>query len=105
MGQLVNLNNIFIIVKIHVLRTWIFTYRSLILTFFLIFPDTLHTTVSFLNPRRQYQHNSLMSMHNPLHPGEILKELIINPLDITITDASVHLNVSRKHRGKLHKPL
>lgn len=37
-----------------------------------------------------------MSMYNPAHPGEILKELIITPLDLTITDVSAHLNVSRK---------
>ena len=42
-----------------------------------------------------------MSMHNPAHPGEILKELIINPLDLTITDASEHLNVSRKTLSKV----
>jgi len=35
-------------------------------------------------------------MHNPAHPGEILKELVISPLGLTITDASEHLNVSRK---------
>ena len=29
-----------------------------------------------------------MSMHNPAHPGEILKELVITPLELTITDAS-----------------
>ena len=42
-----------------------------------------------------------MSMHNPAHPGEILKELVINPLDLTITDASEHLNVSRKTLSKV----
>ena len=42
-----------------------------------------------------------MSMHNPAHPGEILKELLIDPLDLTITDASEHLNVSRKTLSKV----
>ncbi len=42
-----------------------------------------------------------MSMHNPAHPGEILKELIITPLELTITDASEHLNVSRKTLSKV----
>ena len=42
-----------------------------------------------------------MSMHNPAHPGEILKELVITPLEITITDASEHLNVSRKTLSKV----
>ncbi len=42
-----------------------------------------------------------MSMHNPAHPGEILKELVITPLELTITDASQHLNVSRKTLSKV----
>jgi len=42
-----------------------------------------------------------MSMHNPAHPGEILKELVIEPLELTITDASEHLNVSRKTLSKV----
>ena len=40
-------------------------------------------------------------MHNPAHPGEILKELVITPLELTITDASEHLNVSRKTLTKV----
>lgn len=42
-----------------------------------------------------------MSMHNPAHPGEILKELVITPLDLTITDVAEHLNVSRKTLSKV----
>ncbi len=42
-----------------------------------------------------------MSMHNPAHPGEVLKELVISPLGLTITDASEHLNVSRKTLSKV----
>lgn len=42
-----------------------------------------------------------MNMHDPAHPGEILKELIIIPLNLTITDVSVHLNVSRKTHSKI----
>ena len=42
-----------------------------------------------------------MSMHNPAHPGEILKELVITPLELTITDASEHLNVSRRTLSKI----
>ena len=42
-----------------------------------------------------------MSMHNPAHPGEILKELLIDPLNLTITDVSEHLNVSRKTISKV----
>lgn len=42
-----------------------------------------------------------MSMHNPAHPGEILKELIIEPLALTVTDVSAHLNISRKTLSKV----
>jgi addiction module HigA family antidote len=42
-----------------------------------------------------------MNMYNPAHPGEILKELVIEPLGLTITDVSEHLNVSRKTLSKV----
>lgn len=42
-----------------------------------------------------------MNMHNPAHPGEILKELVIVPLELTITDVSEHLNISRKTLSKV----
>lgn len=42
-----------------------------------------------------------MSMHNPAHPGEILKELVIEALELTITDVSEHLGVSRKTLSKI----
>jgi addiction module HigA family antidote len=42
-----------------------------------------------------------MSMHNPAHPGEILKELVIEPTGVTITDVSEHLNISRKTLSKV----
>ena len=37
-----------------------------------------------------------MKMHNPPHPGEILKELCLEPLELTVTDAAKALGVSRK---------
>lgn len=37
-----------------------------------------------------------MNMHNPPHPGELLKELYLEPLKITVTEAAVALNVARK---------
>jgi addiction module HigA family antidote len=40
-------------------------------------------------------------MYNPAHPGEILKELIIDTLGLSITDVSEHLNVSRKTLSKV----
>ena len=42
-----------------------------------------------------------MTMHNPAHPGEILKELVIEPLELTITNVAEHLNVSRKTLSKV----
>ena len=37
-----------------------------------------------------------MLMHNPPHPGEVLKELCIEPLGLTVTKAAEALGVSRK---------
>ena len=42
-----------------------------------------------------------MTMYNPAHPGEILKELIIDALGLTITDAANHLDISRKTLSKV----
>ncbi len=42
-----------------------------------------------------------MSMYNPAHPGEILKELVIEPLDMSVTEAARHLGVSRKTLSKV----
>ena len=42
-----------------------------------------------------------MNMHNPAHPGEILKELVVSPLKLTIVDVSEHLGVSRKTLSKV----
>lgn len=36
-----------------------------------------------------------MLMHNPPHPGEIIKELCLDPLELSITAAEA-LGVSRK---------
>lgn len=35
-------------------------------------------------------------MHNPPHPGEIIKELCLEPLGISVTDAAQALGISRK---------
>lgn len=37
-----------------------------------------------------------MRMYNPPHPGEILAEMWLEPLGMSITEAAVKLNVSRK---------
>lgn len=37
-----------------------------------------------------------MKMHAPPHPGEILRELCLEPLGLTVTEAAAALGVSRK---------
>ena len=37
-----------------------------------------------------------MRMHNPPHPGEIIRSLCLKPLGLTVTDAAKALGVSRK---------
>jgi len=47
-------------------------------------------------------------MHNPAHPGEILRELYLKPLGITITQLAESLGVSRKHVSTIvngHAPI
>ena len=37
-----------------------------------------------------------MKMHNPPHPGDVLRDLCLTPLGLTVTDAARALGVSRK---------
>jgi antitoxin HigA-1 len=37
-----------------------------------------------------------MRMHNPPHPGEVLKTLCLEPLGLTVTEVAEALGVSRK---------
>ena len=37
-----------------------------------------------------------IQMHNPPHPGEILREFCLEPLDLSVTDAAEALGISRK---------
>jgi addiction module HigA family antidote len=37
-----------------------------------------------------------MNMHNPPHPGEIIRDLCLEPLGLSVTDAASALGVSRK---------
>ena len=37
-----------------------------------------------------------MRLHNPPHPGEVLRSLCLEPLGLTISDAARALGVSRK---------
>ena len=42
-----------------------------------------------------------MLMHNPPHPGEVIRELCLQPLNLTVTDAAKTLGVSRKSLSEL----
>lgn len=42
-----------------------------------------------------------MDMHNPAHPGEILRELVIRPSGLSVTEAARHLGVSRNSLSKV----
>ena len=37
-----------------------------------------------------------MRMHNPPHPGEIIRDLCVEPLGLTVTEAAKALKVTRK---------
>jgi addiction module HigA family antidote len=38
----------------------------------------------------------MMRMHNPPHPGEIIRRLCLDPLGISVTEAAQALGISRK---------
>lgn len=40
-------------------------------------------------------------MFNPAHPGEVIRELCIEPLELTVTDAAKALGVTRKALSEL----
>jgi antitoxin HigA-1 len=42
-----------------------------------------------------------MTMHNPPHPGEVIRELCLQPLRISVTDAAKSLGVTRKALSEL----
>jgi addiction module HigA family antidote len=42
-----------------------------------------------------------MTMHNPPHPGEIIRELCLEPRDISVTQAAEALGVTRKALSEL----
>jgi addiction module HigA family antidote len=35
-------------------------------------------------------------MHHPAHPGEVIRELCLEPLGLTVTDAARALDITRK---------
>jgi addiction module HigA family antidote len=40
-------------------------------------------------------------MHNPPHPGEVIKKLCMEPLNLTVTSTAKALGVSRKNLSEL----
>ena len=42
-----------------------------------------------------------MTMHNPPHPGEVIRELCLEPLGISVTVAARGLGVTRKALSEL----
>ncbi len=42
-----------------------------------------------------------MSMFNPPHPGEVIKDLILDPLGMSITETAKQLGISRKTLSKI----
>ncbi len=42
-----------------------------------------------------------MQMHNPPHPGEVIRELCLEPLGLSVTAAAKGLGVSRKALSEL----
>jgi len=42
-----------------------------------------------------------MTMLNPPHPGEVIRELCLDPLGLTVTDAAEGLGVTRKTFSEL----
>ncbi len=43
----------------------------------------------------------MMRMRNPAHPGEVLRELYLKPLKLTVTAAAEALSVTRKALSEL----
>ena len=42
-----------------------------------------------------------MRLHNPPHPGEIIRDFCVEALNLSVTDAAVALGVSRKTLSSL----
>ena len=42
-----------------------------------------------------------MEMHNPVHPGEVIREACLKPLGLSVTDAAEGLGVTRKALSEL----
>lgn len=45
--------------------------------------------------KRKKDYVSASSMHNPAHPGAVLKDAVIDALGLTVKDAAAYLDVDR----------
>ena len=45
--------------------------------------------------------DNTMLMHNPPHPGELIREICLKPLDLNVTEAAKGLGVTRKTLSSL----
>jgi addiction module HigA family antidote len=43
----------------------------------------------------------MTKIHNPLHPGEIVKDALIDGTGLNVTDAAYHLGISRTALSRL----
>ena len=42
-----------------------------------------------------------MPMHNPPHPGEVLREDYLNPLELSVSEAARGLDISQKQLSQI----
>lgn len=42
-----------------------------------------------------------MNMHNPLHPGEIVRNILIDGENLSVSEAAIHLGVNRTTLSRL----
>jgi len=47
------------------------------------------------------EQNMSLQMHNPPHPGEVIRELCLQPLGLSVTGAAKALGVTRKSLSQL----
>lgn len=45
--------------------------------------------------KKKREYAATQPMYNPAHPGEVLKDAIIDALGLTVTEAAAHLDVDR----------
>jgi antitoxin HigA-1 len=61
---------------------------------------TLPTLIWWITTERAAG-ETMSRMHNPPHPGELVKELCLTPLGLTVTEAAKGLGITRKALSEL----